>query len=173
MMRTLSKAALWFFAGMGLLASVRTVIGQTEQLESKTVLHVGVVVADVQKAASQFSTVWKVDMPPVREVKGLPYAGRYSGSTASLKVANIRLDNLTLELMEPVGGPSPWSDFLRDHGEGAQHMAFNVPDLAKGVQFLVQQGGTTTLNGNVGPTSLAYVDLTPQLGFSIELFGPR
>ena len=34
-----------------------------------------------------------------------------------------------IELMEPAGdGPSPWGDYLKEHGEVLHHVAFRVPD---------------------------------------------
>jgi len=38
------------------------------------------------------------------------------------------LGSLSLELIEPVGGPSTWREFLDTRGEGVHHIAFHVPD---------------------------------------------
>ena len=46
----------------------------------------------------------------------------------ALKQAFVHGTRPMIELMEPVGdGPSPWGDYLKEHGEALHHIAFRIP----------------------------------------------
>jgi catechol 2,3-dioxygenase-like lactoylglutathione lyase family enzyme len=78
------------------------------------------------------------------------------------------LNGLSIELLQPVGGPSPWRDHLDTYGEGLHHFGFSgVSNLAETTAFLVSKGGKQVVGG-AGFDS-AYVDLRNSLGFTIEL----
>ena len=45
-----------------------------------------------------------------------------------------------VELVEVLEGESPHTEFLREHGEGLQHVAFSVTDIGKVVADLSGEG---------------------------------
>ena len=137
-------------------------------LGSRTVTHVGVVVRDVDKVAKAWADVFGVEVTPVQEVKSVSFPKDYKGDrSAHPRIANVRFNNMTVELAQPVGGASPWRDFLDKYGEGIHHLAFSVSGLEDHVRLLESKGGRRAL-GEVGG-SYAFVDLMPQFGLTIEL----
>ena len=72
-----------------------------------------------------------------------------------------------VELEEPVGGASPWRDFLDAHGEGIHHLGFDVGALDDHVELLEAKGGTRVL-GESGEIH-AMVDLMTRFGLYFEL----
>jgi 4-hydroxyphenylpyruvate dioxygenase-like putative hemolysin len=45
-------------------------------------------------------------------------------------------ESVTIELIEPVGGPSTWQDFLETKGEGIHHIAFEIKRMEKKIRLL-------------------------------------
>lgn len=54
----------------------------------------------------------------------------YMGKPAdySIKVCFAEAENVIWEIMQPLSGPTIFSDFLETHGEGIHHVAFNCKD---------------------------------------------
>lgn len=134
----------------------------------KTITHVGMVVRDVQKTARAYADVFGLDMPGISDVKPAGFPKDYQGDRkAYTRVANMRFDNITLELVQPMGGPSPWREFIEKHGEGLHHIAFDVNGVEEQVRLLESKGAKRVV-GTVGGSG-ALVDLMPQLAINIEL----
>ena len=55
----------------------------------------------------------------------------YDVKSQKVRVQFLHFDNVSLELIEPVGKYSPISKFLTKKGEGLHHLAFLVPDIQK------------------------------------------
>src|SRR5262245_19714019 len=71
----------------------------------------------------------------------------------ALEQAFIHCTRPMIELIEPAGdGPSPWSDYFKEHGEALHHIAFRIPDtgpeLAKyrglGIEEVASGNGRST-----------------------------
>jgi catechol 2,3-dioxygenase-like lactoylglutathione lyase family enzyme len=136
--------------------------------DQRTVTHYGMVVRDVEKTARSVADVFGLEMPPIRETKPVPLAKGYQGDTnAYTRVADVRFDNIVLEIIQPIGGKSPWKDFLDAHGEGLHHLSIPVPDVDAYVALLTSKGGTRTLGKAGGDYAL--VDMMSHLAFVIEL----
>jgi catechol 2,3-dioxygenase-like lactoylglutathione lyase family enzyme len=136
--------------------------------DQRTVTHYGMVVRDVEKTARAVADVFGLMVPPIRETQPVPLAKGYHGDAmAYTRVADMQFDNIVLEIVQPMGGKSPWRDFLDAHGEGLHHLSIPVPDVDAYVALLTSKGGTRTL-GNVG-SDYALVDVMSHLAFVIEL----
>ncbi len=131
----------------GLQAAERPVLSR--------VAHVGLVVRDADRAASAWADTFDVPRTPLRTV-----------SPERRRLAEVRFDNLVLEFSEPIGGASPWRDFLTAHGEGIHHLAFEVPNLKDAGRALKQFGGRQT--SGTGRAS-ALFDFDNRMGGAIEL----
>ena len=142
-------------------------------LGTQPVTKVGIVVRNANETAKAWADILGVTIPPAREVKSMEYP---KGSTASRK-AHYKVtswthdNNITIELLEPVGGPSPWSEALKKQGGNAvHHLTFNVGNrLEEMIRVLQAKGGTLTY-GRPGGSS-AYLDFTDKLGIVVELTG--
>ena len=64
-----------------------------------------------------------------------------------------------------------WRDYLEEHGEGAQHLAFNVPDTKAAVDFLAKFDIPVVQQGLYADASGMYTYLASEdkLGVMVEL----
>lgn len=145
-----------------------------EPLPTRNMDHIAIIVHDVEKAAKEWADLFGMETPkwslndPL-EKSHAQYRGK--PTEARLKTAFLKLDNLRIELMEPIGGPSTWMEFLQTRGEGVHHVAFEIKGMDDYVaKFdkqgmpLIQRGEWTVYTGG----AYAYFD-TPQLGVILEL----
>ena len=147
-----------------------------EGLGTNTVAQIALVVNDIERSRGAWADVLGMPLPEVsvtapREETDARYRGEPTEARA--KLAFFQMENITIELIEPVGEPSTWHDFLREHGEGVHHIAFRVEDGAETIARLdgmgmpvVQQGGFT--NGRY-----TYFDSIAKLGVTLELLERR
>ena len=104
--------------------------------------HVGVVVSDIERAAAAWADVFGVEVSSITESRPVALPAGYRGDPeAHTRLARVHFNNMIIELEEPVGGASPWRDFLDAHGEGIHHLAFDVPNLEDHVRLLESKGG--------------------------------
>jgi catechol 2,3-dioxygenase-like lactoylglutathione lyase family enzyme len=57
---------------------------------------------------------------------------------------------VTWEWIEPVAGPTVYEDFLKEHGEGFHHFAFDVPDIDAARAFFEAHGAAVVQSGAWG-----------------------
>lgn len=144
-----------------------------DHLGSNTVVQVGIIVRDIEKKLDHYCAVFglaerpKVSITgPVEEVHTV-YRGE--STPARAKLAFIQMGQVSIELIEPVGGPSTWQEFLDKNGEGAHHIAFHIKGTPQVVSFLNQQGIPTAQQGDYTGGMYTYMDSTSQLGVILEL----
>ena len=146
-------------------------------LGSRVMTQVAFVVQDIEAAVSTYSELLGIEpaeiyTPPLRE--GREYLGKPLPPEVNLRVAMIELDNITLELIEPLGGPSVWKDVLDEQGGGPvfHHVAFEVDDGAAATDDLEGRGFAAVhsqIRANGG--RMSYVDARAELGTLIEVLG--
>ena len=142
------------------------------KLDSNTVVQIGIIVKDVQKTAGRYAEVFGIPTPEVVPIAGDAFAHtNYRGqpSAAKGKAAFFQLGPVEMELIEPVGRPSTWEEFLRKHGEGVHHIAFKTTEMEPNRKFLASRGMETVQQGGWDGGQYAYVDGTEQLGTILEL----
>ncbi len=140
------------------------------------VVQVALVVRDVERVAENWARLLGVEKPKVIETEEwdkthMVYRGAPSRGRA--KLAFFEFENIVLELIEPLGGPSTWSEFLEKHGPGIHHIAFEVEDMGEGISKLEGSGGELVQRGDFTGGSYAYVDARATLGAIIELLSYR
>ena len=91
---------------------------------------------------------------PMPEVKELGDQG--------VRAALISVGQTRLELLQPTGPETPVGRFIERRGEGLHHLAFNVKDVAAGLEAVKSQG-------------LQVIDEAPREGLSglIAFIHPR
>jgi methylmalonyl-CoA/ethylmalonyl-CoA epimerase len=140
----------------------------------KKVVQVAIVCKDIEACSKHWAAVLGVDVPkititrPGHEVK-LIYKGKISDGQA--KLAFFNEGQVTLELTQPVGGPTSWKDGLDKNGESVHHIAFEVQDLEKTIESFVKQGMGVIHRGRFDKENgdYVYVDSQKQLGVTVEL----
>lgn len=136
--------------------------------------QVAYVVRDLPAAEEWFKKVWGVPLFVRSENMSFPatstYRGKPSVSSMSLSLGFARETNV--ELIQPLTGPSLYTDFLDAKGPGLHHVAFSVPDFAGAVAGLKAQGLEALLEGHLDSgTDFAYFDCEAAGASVIEILG--
>ena len=142
------------------------------KLDSTAVVQIGLIVKDVEKTADAYAEVFGIPRPAIVPVGAGAFAKthyHHQPSTAQGKAAFFKLGPVEMEVIEPVGAPSTWEEFLRTHGEGIHHIAFKTMDLQAARDCLASKGMETIQQGGWEGGQYAYVDCSQQLGMILEL----
>jgi catechol 2,3-dioxygenase-like lactoylglutathione lyase family enzyme len=144
-----------------------------EGLGTNIVTQVGIIVKDIEKSLDAYVDVFGLEQrPDVIITDGPDQANtKYRGQTsdAVAKLAFIHVGQVDIELIEPVGGPSTWKEFLDTHGEGVHHIAFFIKGTDKVVAYLEGKGIPMVQRGDYTGGMYTYMDAAPKLGVMLEL----
>ena len=108
-----------------------------------SISHIGIVVEDCEKAASWWQRVFGIgpfstDTYVLDESTKFRFKGK--PAQARMKASIAYSGNVFVELVQVLEGESPHTEFLREHGEGLQHIAFAVEDIGRVVEKLAEEG---------------------------------
>jgi catechol 2,3-dioxygenase-like lactoylglutathione lyase family enzyme len=141
----------------------------------KRILHIGIVVRDIEKARDHWMKLLGLEKTPNITIADGDQKNptEYHGhpSPAQAKLAFITLDNLQIELIEPMGdAPSDWREFLERKGEGVHHIAFAVKGMGEGyLENYAKAGYPTVQHGGWETGEYGYMDTAAALGVTLEL----
>jgi methylmalonyl-CoA/ethylmalonyl-CoA epimerase len=142
------------------------------KLDSAVIVQIGIVVRDIRQAARAYAAAFGIPEPEIAPIAADEFAHTlYQGeaSNATGLGAYFTMGNIEMELIQPLGGPSTWEEFLRTHGEGIHHVAVKTDDMEASKQLLASQGMETIQQGGWDGGQYAYVEATSQLGMILEL----
>jgi len=139
---------------------------------TNVICQIGVVVRNIERTAKIYSDVFGMEVPQViitdpEEQAHTKYHG--NPTPARAKLAFFSMGSLSLELIEPIGGPSTWKEFLDTHGEGIHHIAFQVKGMDWVLDYLNEKGIKQIQRGDFTGGRYAYVDSKEPLGVILEL----
>ncbi len=137
-----------------------------------TINHVGIIVGDIEAAARAWSETLGVPPPVIRETDGYERAHtEYRGepTNARAKLAFLVFGQFTVELIEPIDGPSVWRDHLEQRGASLHSIGFRVQDMAGRSADLADRGIPVVQRGEIPGGRYAYFDAVPRLGSLLEL----
>jgi methylmalonyl-CoA/ethylmalonyl-CoA epimerase len=148
------------------------VADRTEYLSDRTVTQVGIIVRDIEKTSRAWAELLGVETPrwfltDPAETAHTTYMGK--PTTARAKLVFFDLGQVQLELIEPVGGPSTWKDFLDQKGEGVHHIAFAVRDMDGRIRALEGLGTAAVQRGDYTGGRYGYIASDAKLGVALEL----
>ena len=132
------------------------------------------VVGDIESAAARFSALFGTEKPKV--VHTTPPDGSdprvftwYRGRniTGRVKLANLKMGPVTVELIEPVDGESPWAEFHQNHGDGIFSLVFTVKDFDAHIERLEAEGMPIYHRGEYPGGRYAYFESKDQLGVTL------
>jgi methylmalonyl-CoA/ethylmalonyl-CoA epimerase len=138
-------------------------------------LQIGIVVKDAHRTAELLTELlgigpfrfveWPTSRPDMRSF--------YNEEPGDFHVreAFASFENIELELVEPFGGISGYSEYLAERGEGLHHMLFEVSDLEAAVAWFADKGISVKMGGtgNRPGTTWLHLDTVSLLGWSVEL----
>ncbi len=91
--------------------------------------HVAIVVNNLEKAVERFEKVLKIDEKKLMTVE-----------QEGVKIAMLKLQDSTIEIIEPMNDNSPIKKFLTEKGEGIHHISISSNDLEKDVEIATNNG---------------------------------
>jgi methylmalonyl-CoA/ethylmalonyl-CoA epimerase len=141
-------------------------------ITSKKIAQVAIVVKDIDKARNAWAQVLGVKVPEVSIAESnssRPTLFRGVRSDAKARLAFIEMENLQVELIQPLGGKSIWQEFLDKNGEGIQHIAFTVKNINGIEKQFELQGMPTIQSGGWDGGAYSYIDASASMGCILEL----
>ncbi len=137
-------------------------------------VQTGYVVRDVAASEAWFQKVLGVPvwtrMENMNFGADCSFRGRPANHAAHLSVGYLR--ETQIELIQPIRGESPYSEFLENAGPGLHHLAFDVPDFDATVAAFRETGLELLASGAVGPgNQFAYFDCGSAEASVIEILG--
>jgi catechol 2,3-dioxygenase-like lactoylglutathione lyase family enzyme len=143
-------------------------------LGTNRITQIGIIVQDIQASIARYVEILELPQAPIIETPGYErskttYLGENSEATA--KLAFFNLGQVQIELIEPDAHPSVWREYLESHGEGAQHIAFQVKDTERAIEHLGGHGIGVIQQGLYADASgmYTYVDSQDQQAICLEL----
>jgi catechol 2,3-dioxygenase-like lactoylglutathione lyase family enzyme len=140
------------------------------------VAQVGIVVRDIEASIASWEALLGVGVSfrcttEPGDAVHQSFQGRPSQERAHLAFFN--LENIQIELIQPLGGDTVWQDALDRRGEHVQHLAFWVEDMGAYVQMLGDHAIPLSQRGDMGEGQYAYFDADATLGTTLELLESR
>ena len=137
--------------------------------------QVGIIVRNLEKAVDFYSSTFGWGPFEILEVEHRDYFFRGQQSYARLKVALAQAGPVQVELIEPVEGKTPHSEFLKEKGEGANHVNCGlVEDLDAVLAELAEEGIEPAYRARFSilgaEVDVVYLDSGKIGGLMIELY---
>jgi len=139
---------------------------------ANSICQVGIVVKDIEASAQRYAKIFGVDVPEIIITDTVDLAHtqlRGRPSPARAKLTFFKMGQLSLELIEPIGGPSTWKEFLDQHGEGVHHLAFEIKNMDAVLKNLEAEGIPVLQSGDYTGGQYTYVGSEAVLGTVVEL----
>lgn len=138
----------------------------------KRVDQLCLVVKDLQKTIEQYWKSlgigpWKIflfEEPLLREMTIKGKAEKYR-----MYVAICQLENIYIEVIQPLEGETIYKEFLDKHGEGLHHLGFIIDSLDKGIKSFEANGFRVLQSGRFQGGGFAYFDTQEDFGTILEL----
>jgi methylmalonyl-CoA/ethylmalonyl-CoA epimerase len=113
---------------------------ETPRVKLPPIEQIGIVVNDVDRTIEYYGSVFGLGPFDVREVELKGFTYKHRQCDCRLKVAFARSGPVEIELIQVLEGETPHGDFLREKGEGLQHLRFMVDDCAGMLAELAKEG---------------------------------
>lgn len=154
------------------------------KIENNNLMKIGLVVDDIYVAAKNFSELFGIEMPkimlPPEEYTPDPTGETYTifrgeHVPARVKIANLQMGPVTVELLEPLDEASPYTEFKQKHGQGVNFITFTVNGFEEHIDFLEGKDIPLVHKGEYGSGRYSFLDSVPQLGvmLGIQELGPK
>jgi methylmalonyl-CoA/ethylmalonyl-CoA epimerase len=139
----------------------------------RKILQVGIVVKDSEATARRYWEEfgigpWRFYTLDPSNTPGMTFRGK--PVEHAFRAALAEIGDVTLELIEPIEGPSVYTEHLEQHGEGLHHLAFAVEDYGQACEVLTRRGYDELQHGRpYDVNDYSYFDTSRVLGFITEL----
>ena len=132
-------------------------------MKIRRVNHLGIIVEDLDEAVRSFTERLGLTLDHIE-----PYGDE-------LQIAFLPCGDTLVELIEPRTEAGSNADYLRQHGPGIQHVAFEVEDLEAALSELAERGVKPLDDApmpGAGGTRIAFLEPQAFGGILVELCEP-
>lgn len=91
----------------------------------------------------------------------------------AMRLALTTIGDVGWELIEPLDDKSIYAEFLRNHGEGLHHVAFDVDDYDKTLAAFRDKGIGVLQGGTFSGMTYTYLDTTDTLSTIVEIYSQK
>ena len=129
--------------------------------------QIGLVVYDLDKKVKEFE---EMGLGPFTKMKIPSLEVLYKGEKRRIrmKIAIAHTGNVQLELIE-AEGECYYTDFLKEHGEGLNHLGIYVQDIESEKERYEETGIGVLQEGEIYGVKWVYLDSFDKIGFVLEL----
>ncbi|WP_250405536.1 VOC family protein [Streptomyces cellostaticus] len=123
--------------------------------------HVGIVVEDFDRAVADYKNRWGVEAEQITDLEFPTAEFHGEEASSSARYGFIRTGASEIELIQPLSGRSPYTEFLELHGEGVHHLAYVVASIDQYLKSLRAAGeaARVTFDASVAEqTRFVYLD---------------
>ncbi len=134
------------------------------------IYQLGYVVADVEKAARHYESTFDIGPfsgPIVVPMKKAVLMGRTVDTR--IKTMFAKSGDVQIELIQPLDGNNPYTEFLEKRGEGIHHLGFKVDDMEQAKAGLARKGLQPFFSCDLVVMKFAYYDTAEYGGLALEL----
>ena len=132
--------------------------------------QIGLVVRDLERTAAFYTSTFGIGpFSIVPEVKFDGVMVRGQPTKGKVKVAFADSGPVQIELIQPLEGENPYTEFLRSGNEGLHHLGFEVDDLEGMLAKFKSRGIEPIFQHNMGFMAFAYLDTGEIGGVIVEL----
>ncbi|MBS7624658.1 MAG: VOC family protein [Candidatus Bathyarchaeia archaeon] len=138
----------------------------------RRIVQIGIVVSNIEETSEKWAKLLGLEPQPIIETEDWKHTQmtfRGNPSPGKAKLTFFRLENIVIELIQPIGGPSTWSNFLEKHGCGIHHIAFTTDDVNESTRVLLDLGAVEEQKGLFKGGGYVYLDARESLGAILEL----
>lgn len=142
---------------------------QTSQFKLPPVYQLGFVVKDIEKTSKHYESYFGTDA--FSEVIDVDMDGalfRGQPVKTKIKVAFVQSGAVQIELIQPVEGNNPYTEFLASKGEGIHHLGYQVEDMDTAKADFLKKGRQPIFQRDMGVMEFAYYDTSEAGGLMIE-----
>ena len=138
---------------------------------------VGIVVKDIKTTAGNFMEFFGIGPFAVYEygsenIEDLKVHKERSG--CSYLMAKCRLNDCTIELIQPLDSKSIFSEFLENRGENLFHIGYKAGDYDEALDFFKARGIDVAMSGNHhGGCRFSFLDSQKELKHIVYLSDPE
>jgi methylmalonyl-CoA/ethylmalonyl-CoA epimerase len=147
---------------------------QTSQFKLPPVCQLGFVVKDIGKTCKHYESYFGTG--PFSDVIDVDMDGaifRGQPVTTKIKVAFVQSGAVQIELIQPVEGNNPYTEFLESKGEGIHHLGYQVDDMESAKAEFIKKGRQPLFHRDMGVMEFAYFDTSEAGGLMIEFLHYR
>jgi methylmalonyl-CoA/ethylmalonyl-CoA epimerase len=144
-------------------------------IASNAIVKLVHVVRDIEQKVEAFATLFGIPRPEIIATTPPPPQGKafteFRGTriTGRVKLANVPMGAVVLELIQPVDEESPWAEYLAARGEGIFSVVCSVDRFEEHMALMNARGMPLYHLGEYGSGRYSYYKTLDSLGITLCL----